>query len=388
MPKKGTILIAGSLAQRPGHGGHAWVFLQYLLGFRRLGYEPVFIDWLGESMCSDADGKPCRIEDSVQARHFHEVMKNHGLENSCSLLFENSKQTIGLPRAELVDRAARGVCLINVMGFLTDPEILAAVPIRAFLDIDPGFGQMWCAAGLASIFAGHDRFVTIGENIGRAGCTIPDCGLRWITTPQPVVLEHWPVATGAHDGKITSIASWRGPFGPVDFGGRTYGLRVHEFRKFATLPQLFDGSFELALDIHPAELNDLAMLRENGWALINPRDAAGNPALYQRYIQHSKAELMIAKNMYVATRGGWFSDRSICYLASGRPVIAQETGWTKNQPAGEGLLAFSTPEEAVAALESVRANEPRHTRAARAIAEEHFDSDKVLARLLEKLDAA
>ncbi len=383
-----TILIAGSLAQRPGHGGHAWVFLQFLLGFQRLGYDVLFLDWLDQTMCFNEEGKPCRVEDSVQLRYFLRVMKEHGLNGMFSLNFNQGERMIGLSRKQVMENAKNAPLLLNVMGFFSDFEILAAVPKRVFLDIDPGFGQMWQALGLATVFTNHDAYVTIGENMGLPDCAIPTCDIDWITTPQPMVLEHWPTQNSSEDGAFTSIASWRGPFGPIEYRGKTYGLRVHEFRKFMSLPRVCREKFEVALDIHDTEVNDLALLRENQWSLVAPREAAGEPQLYRRYIQRSKAEFMVAKNLYVETRGGWFSDRSICYLASGRPVLAQETGWTRNHPSGEGLLAFSTLDEARAGVEEISANYAHHARAAREIAEAQFDSDKVLTRLLEKLGVA
>ena len=382
MPKE-TILIAGSLAQRPGIGGHAWVFLQWILGFRRLGYDVLFLDWLDQPMCTDAAGKQCRVEDSVQLRFFLRVMEEHSLAGSFSLNFNQGERTIGLPRTEVLERSKRSLFLLNVMGFLGDFEILATVPKRVFLDIDPGFGQMWQELGLAAVFGGHDHYVTIGENIGRDGCDVPTCGFDWITTPQPVVLEHWPVADTKPAHGFTSIASWRGPFGPVEYRGKKYGLRVHEFRKFATLPKLAGGEFDLALDIYPVEKKDIALLRDNGWTLLDPVAVAGDPAAYHEFVQRSEAEVMIAKNLYVETRGGWFSDRSICYLASGRPVLAQDTGFSKNYPTGRGLVPFSTLDEAVAGVKEIAANYDAHRHAAREIAEEFFDSDKVLRRLLE-----
>jgi hypothetical protein len=381
----GRILVAGSLAQRPGIGGHAWVFLQYLLGFRRLGFEVLFLDWLDEKMCQDNAGRPCRVEDSWNLRYLAEVMGQCGLGDAWSIDYNQGERTFGVPREKVLACAKDADLLFNVMGFLRDSEILGRVRRRAFLDIDPGFGQMWQDLGWATMFGGHDLYVTIGEKIGQSGCTIPTCGIQWITTPQPVVLEHWPAQEPNVHGAFTSIASWRGPFGPIEYRGRTYGLRVHEFRKFAALPRLSSATFDLALEIDPAEAKDISMLVENGWRLVDPRKLAGTTSSYRQFIQKSGAELMIAKNIYVASRGGWFSDRSICYLASGKPVLAQETGFTDCYPSEQGLIAFTTLEEAAAGVEKIRANYDRHARAARAIAEEYFDSDKVLGRLLEKV---
>jgi glycosyltransferase involved in cell wall biosynthesis len=382
------VVVAGSLAQKPRRGGHSWVFLQYLLGFRRLGWDVLFLDRLEPEMCRDASGQRCSLDLSLNLRYFLEAMERFGLEGKFALLYRQGEQCIGLSRQQVLERTRDAALLLNVMGFLTDEEILERAPQRVFLDIDPGFGQMWQDAGLTNIFQGHDQYVTIGQNIGRPGCPIPACGLPWITTPQPVVLEHWQPAPSPAGACITSIASWRGAYGPVEYKGHTYGLRVHEFRKFSALPRQCARPFELALDIDPGETKDLALLKENGWSLVDPGLVAGDPGAYQAYIQGSWAEFTVAKNIYVQTGSGWFSDRSICYLASGKPVIAQDTGFAGLYPTGEGLLAFRTFEEAVAAVAELSRNYDRHARAARAVAEAYFDSDKVLGRLLGKLGVA
>ena len=165
-------------------------------------------------------------------------------------------------------RLASSDLLLNVMGYLDDEELLAAPPLRVFLDIDPGFGQMWRQLGLADLLAGHDRFVSVGLNVGSAGCAVPDCGLDWIPTLPPVALDHWPVVP---DGtRFTSVATWRGPYGPVEHEGRTYGLRVHEFRRFLSLPGLTPGEFEIALAIDPADAADAERLATGGLDAARP----------------------------------------------------------------------------------------------------------------------
>jgi hypothetical protein len=382
------IVVSGALAQRPGVGGHTWVFLQYLLGFERLGWDVLFIDRLEPEMCVDEGGEPCALEDSVNIRYLHEVMHRFGLGDSYGLLYDGGSRTVGLSRREMEERTRRSALLLNVMGFLDDEAILAAAPKRVFLDIDPGFGQMWQDLGYADLFHGHDAYVTVGENLGRADCSIPTCGIDWVTTPQPVLLAHWPETGGGESGTFTSIGAWRGPYAPVEYRGATYGLRAHEFRRFMDLPGRSGASFQVALDIHSAEEPDLARLRDGGWTLIDPRAVARDPASYQAFIRGSKAELMVAKGMYVHTNSGWFSDRSICYLASGRPVLAQETGFSGRYPTGEGLLSFSTVEEALGGVAEIESDYARHARAARRIAAEHFDSDRVLTRLLARLDCS
>jgi hypothetical protein len=272
------------------------------------------------------------------------------------------------------------------MGYLNDSDLLASAPTRVFLDIDPGFTQMWQDLRLADMIGGHEAFVTVGENIGREDCAIPTCGVDWVTTPPPVVLDEWPWSSGDASA-ITGIGSWRGPYGPVRYGDIDYGLRAHEFRRFADVPARCPGStFDYALDIDPTEVADIDLLTKGGWRLVGPQSVAGTPQEYREFVQGSVAELMVAKNMYVRSRSGWFSDRSACYLASGRPVIAQDTG--RDETHSAGLLTFKTAEEATDAVARVVADYPRHRRAAREIAETSFDSDRVLGRLVDRLLAA
>jgi hypothetical protein len=385
--RREVIVIAGSLAQKPRHGGHAWALLQYALGFRELGWDVLFVDRIASAACVDATGRPCAAEDSVNVRGLRGLMQRFGLEHRFALIVDEGKQWIGLDRALVVEEVRRSAFLLNIMGFLSHPELLDAAPRRVFLDIDPGFGQMWKALGLHDAFAGHDAHVTIGERIGQPDCPIPTCGIRWIVTAQPVVLSFWPVVERRFD-RFTSIASWRGAYGPVEYDGKTYGLRVHEFRRFVDVPRRSGLRFEMALDIDPGETRDLDRLKAAGWVLVDPAQVAGDTDRYRDYIQGSGAEFMVAKNMYVATRCGWLSDRSLCYLASGRPVLAQDTGWTELYPSREGLVPFGTLEEAEGASRSIAGNYARHAEAARALAEQYFDSKRVLTRLLAALQVA
>ncbi|HZS13825.1 MAG TPA: hypothetical protein VFC09_04435 [Candidatus Dormibacteraeota bacterium] len=371
-----TIAVAGALAQRPRRGGHCWAILQYLLGFRRLGHEVIFIDRADSRVIPREDGHV-----SFAAG----VMSRNGFDGDYAILLDGGRQ-VGMERDEMLARARDCALLVNIMGYLDDAELMAAFPLRAFLDIDPGFSQMWRELGLHDGYGGHDRFVTVAENMGSPDCTIPTCGLRWATTRPPVVLDHWPLQRSPAT-RLTAVATWRGPYDAVEYGGRRYGLRAHEFRRFAAIPRLTGEAVELVLDIDPADHRDREVLEQNGWVLRDP-EVTADPDDYRDYVQRSGGEWMVAKGMYVSTCSGWFSDRSVCYLASGRPVVAQDTGWTRHVTSGLGLLPFSTVEEATAAVETVRANPDAHARAARAVAEEAFDSDKVLGRLLDVLGVA
>ncbi|HKG39132.1 MAG TPA: hypothetical protein VKB25_09110 [Conexibacter sp.] len=377
MTANGRIAIAGCVAQKAHNAGHTWQFLQYLLGFQRLGYEVLLLDSLEHAPGGETD-------EQDRVAYVEATMREYGLGDAWTIALPAGRSA-GMPRTRAVQFVRDADLLLNVMGFCTDETLLGSAKRRVFLDTDPGFPQMWQDLGLADVFAGHDAHITIGERIGEADCEIPTCGLDWITTPQPVVLDAWPRASAPPRRPFTSVASWRGAYGPVDYAGKRYGLRVHEFRRFARLPELTGRAFELALAIHAAEAPDLALLRDTGWSLVDPADVATTPAGYRDFIAESTAELMIAKGMYVQSRSGWFSERSICYLASGRPVVAQDTGLRDLYPVGSGLLAFDTLDEAAACVESIAYGYARHADDARAIAEDRFDSDRVLGRLLERL---
>jgi len=383
-----TLLISGALARVPGNGGLAWFHLQLLLGLRQLGWDVLFFDRIEPESCVSAAGRPAPPGESINLRWLRSVMERFGLADAWSL-DAGGGGWFGAPRDRVLRVAAEAPLMINVMGYCSDPAVLENAPRRVFLDIDPGFPQMWHELGLHDAFAGHDAFVTVGMNVGKPRCLIPKCGLDWVTLPQPVVLEHWPAAepSEADDhAPFTSVGAWRGPNAPVEFGGATYGLRAHEFRRFIELPGMCPGErFEMAFEIHPADAKDVQALARSGWALVDPKAVAATPEDYRSYLARSRGEFLVPKQMYVATRSGLLSDRSAYYLARGRPVVARDTGLAGVFPTGEGLLIFSTPEEAAEAVRRVRADYPRHARAARAVAEDYFDSDKVLTRLLEQL---
>ena len=377
------IVLSGMIAADPHQGGATWAVLQYLLGLRRLGHEVLFVEPIPPGAVRPGD---VPLQTSANAAYFRRVVADYGLEPA-ALLLAGTRETVGLPYEEVRRLARRADVLVNISGMLTDEALTSPAPVRAYLDLDPAFIQLWHASqGVDMRFAGHTHFVTIGLAIGRADCPVPDCGLAWIKTLQPVVLDHWPAADRIQHAALTTVGNWRG-YGSIEHAGAFYGQKAHSLRPLIDLPTRTDEKFLLALAIHPDEVKDLEALDRNGWQLADPARVAGTPADYQRFIQGSRAEFGIAKSGYVVSRCGWFSDRSVCYLASGRPVLAQETGFSRFLPTGEGLFAFETADDVLTAIDSLRADYGRHARAARSIAEEHFDSDKVLNRLLEQIGA-
>ena len=370
----GAVVVAGAVARRSDRGGHVWALLHWVLGFRKLGWSVLFLDRV--------DPAP-DVHESPQVQRFLETMESFGLANSFSLDIGPDEEPIGLSRRTVLERVGAADLLVNVMGYLTDAELLARARRRVFLDIDPGFGQMWQALGLCDLFRGHDAFVTVGTRVGHADCRVPTCGITWIPTLPPVVLDHWAPSL-KRGARFTSVGRWRGPWAPVEYNGERYGLRAHEFRRFAGVPRECGLDFEIALDIDPEDHKDVWRLIDGGWQLSDPRSVSATPQDYRQYVQNSLAEFGVAKGMYVQARTGWVSDRTACYLASGRPAIVQDTGVGDALETGEGLLTFSTPEEAISAAHSVHDDWNRHARAARALAEERFDSDRVLSTLIEE----
>jgi hypothetical protein len=377
------IVVSGLIGGVPNQGGLTWMVLQYVLGLKRLGHDVCFIETLPAAAEQPKDPDPIY---SDSARYFSEVMQRFCLEDQAALLHSDSGEAIGMTRARVTEVCRSADLLLNHGGILRDPRLLEHIPTRVYVDLDPGFTQLWQAVqGIDMGFSLHTHFVTIGEAIGKRRTRVPDCGLDWITTPQPIVLGQWPVARAIERDSLTTVANWRG-YGSVEFEGQFYGQKVHSWRSFFELPRRTKERFEVALSIHQDEKPDIEALAANGWYLLDPTAVAAMPGDYQRFVQGSKAEFGLAKLGYVAGRTGWFSDRSICYLASGRPVMAQETGFSEHLPTGTGLFSFESLDDVLGAIDSMNANYPLHAKAARGIAEAYFDSDRVLDRLLQRIE--
>jgi len=366
------VLLSGMVAGEPGQGGAAWAVLQYALGLRRLGHEVVLVEPVE------------RIEPDNLA-YLEAVAGRFGLDEVALLAADGECGPTS--RERLVEVARDADLLLNVSGMLTAPELLEPIPVRAYLDLDPFFNQMWHLQGAEMRFDAHTHFVTVAAGIGEPGCEVPTLGLDWIETLPPVVLAEWPVADAEPTLPFTTVGHWRS-YGPIEHEGRHYGQRAHSLRELVELPERSRAEFALALGIHPGDGEDIAALEAHGWHLLDPAAVASTPDRYRELVRASQAEIGIAKEGYVRSRSGWFSDRSACYLASGRPVVAQDTGFGRALPVGEGLLPFTTVEDAAAAVEDMLARPREHARAARAIAEDVLDSDQVLGRLLERLGAS
>jgi len=376
-------IVAGALANKPGNGGEAWVRLAWLLGLRRLGVETWFVEQIDPRTLHDDDGR--------NVAWFEQVTRRFGFAQRAALLRSDGAVVCGPALDALHDVFARADVLLNLSGNLALEPLLRLPRRRAYVDLDPGYTQLWHAAGaLGATLDRHEELLTVGLAIGRNGCRLPLDGRRWRPVPPPVPLDEWPAVEPAATSRFTTVASWRGGYGRVEHEGRLLGQKAHEFRRFATVPRASGASgteFEAALDIHPADRADAERLADGGWQLVDPRAVAGDPDAFRRYVHGSFAEFSPAQGIYVETHCGWLGDRTTRYLASGRPAIVQATGLPADVPCGEGLLTFATPAEATAATEAVLADPGRHARAARALAEEHFDAQRVVGRVLADLVA-
>jgi hypothetical protein len=374
-----TTVIVGTneTSAWPHFGGSLWVRLQYLLGLRRLGIDAYWVDRL-------APPDPRRNPHSADylAHRFRRFAEDFGFEDRYCIVYDGGERHFGMDERQLGETIERADLLLNVAGRLEPGDPLLGVRRRAFLDVDPGFTQMW-ALQTDMHLERHDVFFTIGQNVGGQGFTVPAGDVDWQPTLPPVVLEQWPARTDPARERIGTVADWRGSQETL-FEGVWHSGKREEFLGFLRVPVESGIEIELALLVGQEDYEDLGLLLRHGWRVLDPYAHAGDPHSYRELIQSSRAEFSVAKQGYVRTRSGWISDRTACFLASGKPAIVQSTGFEHRLPTGTGLLAFSTIAEAIEALHQVRDDYERHAHAARRLAEEHFDSDVVLASLLDR----
>jgi hypothetical protein len=374
------ILISGSMAGHAvGYGGNTWAFLQWILGFRHLGFDVYYVEERRPEECvyQDLQGGP--FLESVNAQYFRQVIDRFELGDRAALLEAGTDAHVGLSRTD-IDTIANDVDLfLNQFGAYT--AVLGRVCRSAYLDIDPGQTQIWQEQyGVDMRLRGHNLYLTVGLNLGEPGCPLPTGGVRWEKTLPPVVLSEWETQE-PRGATLTTVANWR-DYSWLEWQGVWYAQKADAFKPIMDLPGRVSVPIELCVSIADSD-PDLPTLRANGWHLASPRERVADPDSYRRYIHGSRGEFCPVRPIYSLGKSGWFSDRSACYLAAGRPVIIEDTGVGLYVPTGSGLLTFRDLDEAVAAIEEVESNYARHAAAARAFAQEYLDSDRVLMRVWE-----
>ena len=381
------IIIGAILSRLPFSPGMAWNWLQHMIGFQKLGHEVYFFEEVQPEWCVDRYGRRCEFMDSANRVCFQSTMEQFGLLEQASQIFNRGEGTCGLAYDSVIAAAKEADLLINISGHITDEAILGSVERRVYVDQDPVYTQLWAGAyGEDLNFRMHDVFLSVGLNIGTPYTSIPDCGVKWRHTLPPLIMEFWPVYHSTSRKPFTTIASWRSGYSDLHYEGGWYQSKYEEFKHFADLPRKVEQEFEVALKTPRQDDEGIHLLKANGWRV---REASQITALpdYQGYIAQSRAEIGVAKNAYVKGNSGWFSDRSAHYLASGKPVLAQSTGFERYLPVEKGLITFSTMEEAVASISAINEDYEAHCLAAREFAQEYLDYRKVLPKTLEACTA-
>ncbi|MFQ3670013.1 MAG: glycosyltransferase family 1 protein [Verrucomicrobiia bacterium] len=383
------IVVTGLLGQYP-FGGVVWDYIQYLLGFRALGHEVYYLEDSG-SWPYDPVAKTISADCSYNVSFLGRMMEEFGLGDRWIYRNAADGQFYGAGERLARDLLRGADLLLNVStaSWLSDYEI--GVGHQMFIDGDPMFTQIRLARGEEDDYTrrlrGHDSHFTFGLNVGAPDCLAPACGIEWKKTVQPVALEWWPEQAANPEGAWTTVMNWAS-YQAEEWAGKAWGQKDVEFEKFMDLPGRTRERFVMAVGKGVGNRRPTERLQEAGWGLVEPDEVIPDHHRYREFLMGSKGEWSVAKHAYVAGRTGWFSCRTACYLALGRPAVVQDTGWTKHLPSGRGVIGFETMEEALAGLESVVADVTGHGRAAREFAESYLDARVVCRDLLRQAGLA
>jgi hypothetical protein len=363
--------------------GIAWQAMHYLVGLQRLGYDVWYVEDGGANPY-DPRVASVMMSCAYNVAYLRRAMENYGFAGRWAYWDAINDEWHGLSRDHVNRLYREADALINLCGATQLREEHLCCPVRIMIDSDPIYEQIKYAEADAAARAyldAHTHFFSYGENLGSADCPIPLSGLDWRATRPPIVLDLWSEADDT-GGSYTTIATWENKGKNIDFCGSRYIWSKHiNFLRFIELPQRRPRvSFTLAMD--PPDAAVRAMVTKAGWNLVDPGPISAEMDAYRNFIVHSRGEFTVAKDIYVRPNSGWFSDRSVCYLAAGRPVVTMRTGFSKFYPVGRGLFEFTTEEEALAAIDAIDADYPTHSRAARELAREYFASDRVLGPLM------
>ncbi len=383
------IVVTGLLGQY-AFGGVTWDYLQYLLGFRGLGHDVWYLEDSG-AWPYDPVRQTVSEDCSYNVNYLRGIMTEFGFGDRWIYRNGADGKFHGAGESAARDLIKSGDLLVNVSsaGWLRDYDF--GVKHQMFIDGDP----MFCQVGLldpknadyAARVRAHDSHFTFGLNVGQPGCLAPETGIRWKKTVQPIALEQWPVQADDAPDRFTTVMNWAS-YAPIEWQGKRYGQKDLEFDRFKLLPKQTPQRLEMAMGQGIGSKRPTEELRALGWIILEAGDVLPDHRSYHEFLRTSKAEWSVAKHGYVAARTGWFSCRTACYLALGRPAVVQETGWSEYIPAGDGLLAFSTLEEAADAIADINDHYAEHQAAARALAEQFFESKKVCADLLAQAGLA
>jgi hypothetical protein len=376
------IIVLGYIIRGP-LGGMAWHHLQYVTGLAKLGHDVFFIEDSDDyASCYNPLLNTMGIDPSYGLEFADQSFRRLDMENRWSYYDAYSGNWLG----PLGDRAAE-VCrsadvVLNVSGVNPLRSWTGNIPVRVLIDTDPVFTQVrHLTDPLALRLAQeHTAFFSFGENIGLPGCTVPVDSFPWQPTRQPIDLEAWRQHPPNSQGAFSTVMQWDS-YPAREYQGQVYGMKSSSFMPYLDIPQQVQQTIELALGGSNAPRH---LLSANGWTVLEPQVITNTPWSYQQYIQRSKAEFSIAKHGYVVSKSGWFSERTAAYLATGRPAVVQDTGFTRWLDHGLGLIAFSTVAEAIHGIKEINGNYDQHCKAARHLGATYFDAREVLSSLIER----
>jgi hypothetical protein len=371
------VVVCGYMVRHPV-AGNLLAFFHYVLGLHRLGHEVAYLEESGwPYSCYDPETRDWHDHPHTGLRVVRALAAEEGMKIPVCYVNRDSGQVDGADWAEVKRMLGAADLLLNVGGVCWLPEYRLCRR-RALVDMDPFFTQV--AQFAAKVLPDYDAHFSYGASIGRTGCTVPTGGVDWRPTVPPVVPELWQGAAPAVDAPFTTVANWSS-YGGLTYEGEHFGQKDEEFLRLLDLPRQTAQRLELAIS-GGQDVRD--RLRAAGWAVRDAGDEVSTDVpTYRAYITGSRGEFSAAKHAYVKTRSGWFSDRSVCYLAAGLPVVLQDTGFSDWLPTGRGVLPFTSAEEAADALDRVNGDYPAHRLGAREIVERVFDYRIVLPRLLE-----
>ena len=405
MSKNLRLIIMGILGRTP-LAGVSWQVLHFLEGFRRLGCDIYYIEdtggWAYNPLEKKRDSESaCTYASNCQyaVNHVAKLMSSFGLQDRWAYRSRVDGRVFGLSETELSRLFDSADALVNLTGSTQLFEEHARVPVRIYLETDPVTRQIELVQGdrkAIDLLEAHTHYFTYGENFGAPDCSVPLTRFHYRPTRQPIVLDGWTpdarLGSELNDQPdvracFTTIAKWRQPGKDIEWNGETYSWSKHvEFLKFIDLPRRSRQEFELALAWEDEKDEEaIPQLTSHGWRVVDALSLSLNIAPYREYILSSLGEFTVAKDQNIRLRSGWFSDRSACYLAAGKPVVTQDTAFGNLLPIGRGLFAFRTMDDILTAIETIQSDYERHSRAAREIAEEYFDAEKVLRSLIERV---
>ncbi|MCP9931007.1 hypothetical protein KBY82_09440 [Cyanobium sp. AMD-g] len=376
-------MILGYIVRGPV-GGMTWHHLQYVIGMMRLGHDVVFVEDSDDyPSCYNPVHGDTSEDASYGIAYATEIFVRLGIPDCWTYYDAHTHQWLGPASSSIQAFLSSADILVDVSGVNPVRSWMMSIPVRILIDTDPVFTQIKHLSRPVDLerAAKHTHFFSFGENIGSPYCSIPDDGFIWLRTRQPIVLDLWPSVPLNPNSLFTTVMQWDS-YKEESYQNVLYGMKSQSFSPYMALPKSCHASLELALGSSTAPRSKLQSF---GWSLRDPLEVTKTPWTYQAYIAESKAEFSVAKHGYVVSNSGWFSERSACYLASGRPVITQDTGFSSWLTIGHGVIAFTSFDEAVHGIEQINNNLSMHHHAALEIAAEFFDSGKVLEDLLSQL---